>query len=111
VFKEDVVSGSEFFAVVSPTGAKAPQAAWTPAPTVPDLSGKVIAELWDYIFRGDVMFEVIRKEIRERYDDVTFVHWSEFGDIHGSTEAEVIAALPEELRRHGVDVTIVGVGA
>jgi hypothetical protein len=105
------MSGSEFFAVVSPTGAKAPQPQWTPPPAVPDLSGKVIAEIWDYIFRGDTMFEVIRQEIRARYDDVTFVHWSEFGDIHGATEAEIVAALPEKLRRYGVDVTIVGVGA
>jgi hypothetical protein len=105
------VSESEFFAAVSPAGAKAPRPAWTPPPAVPDLSGKVIAELWDYIFRGDIMFEVIRREIQERYDDVTFVHWSEFGDIHGSAEAEVIAALPEELRRHSVDLAIVGVGA
>lgn len=104
------MSESEFFKVVSPTGAKPPQPEWTPAPAVSDLSGKVIAEIWDYVYRGDIMFEEMRREIQSRYDDVTFIHWSEFGNIHGATEAEVIAALPDELRRRGVDLAIVGVG-
>lgn len=105
------MSESEFFSVVSPAGARAPQPEWVPAPAVPDLSGKVIAELWDYLYRGDVMFEEICREIQSRYDDVTFVHWSEFGNVHGPTEAEVIAALPGELRSRGVDAAIVGVGS
>jgi hypothetical protein len=74
------------------------------------LNGKVIAELWDWVFKGDIMFEALRKAIKEQYPDATFISWEEFGEIHGPNEDEVLKALPGKLKDFNVDVVICGVG-
>ncbi|MGN0837756.1 MAG: hypothetical protein ACI4NN_01540 [Pyramidobacter sp.] len=74
------------------------------------LNGKVVAELWDWVFKGDIMFEAFRAELKKRYPDIKFVSWKEFGEIHGAHEKEVLAALPENLKKFGVDAVICGVG-
>jgi len=38
---------------------------------LPDLSGKTVCELWDYIFRGDVMYAVIRERLTALYPGIT----------------------------------------
>ena len=78
-----------------------------------DLRGRTIAFVWDELFRGDEMFEVIREVAAERLGDVTFVDWEEFGNFHASTaeERRVLGALPERLRAHKVDLVISAVGA
>jgi hypothetical protein len=43
------------------------------------LEGKVVCELWDWIFKGDVIFEVFEQELAKRYPGITFVSWKEFG--------------------------------
>ena len=78
---------------------------------LPDLNGKVVAEVWDRVFRGDEMFPHVRDVIKRRFPGVTFVHHDEFGDIFGWNEREVIARLPELLDKHRIDAAIVGVGA
>ncbi|MEK7872683.1 MAG: hypothetical protein AAB502_02345, partial [Chloroflexota bacterium] len=60
---------------------------------------------------GDEMFAHIRRRIQERYRGTRFVDYKTFGNIHGRTEREVIAALPGLLREHGCEVVISGVGA
>jgi len=102
---------TEPFAVVAPTGVKAARDAWTPRPPLPDLTGKVVAELWDYVYRGDSMFEVIRAELTARYEGIRFVGYAEFGNIHGATEKEVIAGLSQRFVEYGVAAAIVGVGS
>lgn len=77
----------------------------------PDLSGKTVAELWDYIFRGDAMFARIREQLSTRYPGIRFVEFAEFGDIHGAGRDLVLAALPDRLRELGCDAVITGVGA
>lgn len=74
------------------------------------LEGKVIAELWDWIFKGDALFDVFEKELGKRYPGIKFVSWKEFGEIHGANEKEVLAALPEKLKQFNVDAVICGVG-
>jgi hypothetical protein len=77
------------------------------------LSGKRIGLIWDYLFRGDEIFELVQREIDARWDDVEYVGWEAFGDIHGSVAAEAaaIAELPDRLREYRVDAALVGVGA
>ncbi|MCL2670010.1 MAG: hypothetical protein FWE89_04930 [Syntrophaceae bacterium] len=74
------------------------------------LEGKVVCELWDWIFKGDQMFAVWEQELAKRYSGIRFVSWKEFGEIHGSNEKEVLASLPEKLKEHGCDAVICGVG-
>lgn len=83
------------------------------APTAPiaDLNGKTIGELWDWLFKGDQMYAIIREELRRRYPDVRFVRFQDFGNIHGQDEKRVIAALPDLLREHDVDLVVSSVGA
>ena len=74
------------------------------------LEGKVVAELWDWVFKGDVMFEAFEKELAKRYPGIKFISWKEFGEIHGGHEKEVLASLPEKFKKFGVDAVICGVG-
>jgi hypothetical protein len=74
------------------------------------LEGKVVCELWDWVFKGDQMFEVFENELANRYPRIKFVSWKEFGEIHGENEKKVLAALPEKLRKVHCDAVICGVG-
>jgi hypothetical protein len=77
------------------------------------LAGARVAYLWDELFRGPEMFEVISDVARERHGDVEFVGWEEFGNFHASAaeERRVLEALPELLRSHRVDLVVAAVGA
>jgi hypothetical protein len=98
------------FEVVWP-GARRASTRIGPTQPLDDLNGKVIAELWDRVFRGDEIFPRLREALRRRFPDVTFVDYDKFGDIFGWNEREVIERLPELLERYRVDAAIVGVGA
>lgn len=74
------------------------------------LDGVVVAELWDYLFKGDKAFPILRERLRKEFPNITFVEFPVFGNIHGPDEIEVVARLPETLRAHGVDAVICGVG-
>jgi len=74
------------------------------------LEGKVVAELWDWVFKGDIMFQAFEDELSKRYPGIKFISWKEFGEIHGGKEKEVLAALPQKLKDFGVDAVICGVG-
>ncbi len=78
---------------------------------IADLSGKTVCELWDYIFRGDVVYTMLREELRARYPGIKFVEYSEIGNTHGPAQREILANLPEKLRSLGVDAVISGIGA
>lgn len=81
-----------------------------PAKRLDTLEGKVIAELWSWTFKGDIMFEAFEEELPKRFPGVKLISWREFGEIHGANEREVLAALPEKLKEFGVDAAITGVG-
>lgn len=74
------------------------------------LNGKTIAQLWDFIFSGDKVFEALEQGIRARYPDVRFVSWREFGNTHGADERKILAELPQRLKALGVDGVISGMG-
>lgn len=74
------------------------------------LRGKTIAELWDYIFRGDEIFPILEAELARRFPDTRFVSYKTFGSTHGAEEREVLANLPAMLKEHGVDAVVSGMG-
>lgn len=80
------------------------------APRLDGLHGKTVAQLWDFLFRGDEVFETLEGALRERHPDIRFVSWREFGNIHGEDEVEILAGLPARLRQLGVDAVISGMG-
>jgi hypothetical protein len=80
------------------------------APRLSTLEGKTVAQVWDYVFRGDEVFEFLEQGLKARFPGVRFVSWREFGSTHGSDEREVVAALPQRFREMGVDAVISGMG-
>lgn len=74
------------------------------------LRGKTIAQLWDYIFRGDEIFPILEEELARRFPDTRFVNYKVFGSTHGADEREVLARLPAMLREQGADAVISGMG-
>lgn len=74
------------------------------------LNGKTVAQLWDFIFSGDQVFEALEDGLRARYPDVRFVSWREFGNTHGPDERKILADLPRRLKELGVDAAISGMG-
>jgi hypothetical protein len=83
----------------------------TAVDAVGSLNGKRIAFIWDYLFKGPVMWGYLSEQLRELYPEVEFVSYEEFGNIHGDDEVALVAALPEKLEKLGVDAAVVGVGA
>jgi hypothetical protein len=81
------------------------------APRPESLDGKRVALLWDYLFRGDDIFDVIEEELRKRFKGISFMGWREVGNIHGSDERQMIAALPARLQAAGVGAVITAVAA
>lgn len=103
------MNDSNAYEVVWPRG-KSTEVVNKLAKRLDTLEGKVIAELWDWIFKGDVMYEVFEKELVKQYPGIKFVSWREFGEIHGANEHEVLEALPRKLKEFKVDAVICGVG-
>ena len=80
------------------------------APRLDTLEGKTVAQLWDFLFLGDEVFELLEEGLKARHPGVRFVSWREFGSMHGGDERAVLAALPNRLRQLGVDAVISGMG-
>ena len=74
-----------------------------------DLRGKKVALVWDYLFKGDEIFELTKQQFRADYPGVEFVDYDVFGNFHD--DESLFDELPERLRELGVDATIVATGA
>lgn len=70
------------------------------------LNGKTVAQLWDFLFAGDEIYDALEHKLRETYPDVKFISWREFGNIHGQSEREILASLPQRFKEFGVDAAI-----
>ncbi|MFM5908460.1 MAG: hypothetical protein ACKOPO_12895 [Novosphingobium sp.] len=70
------------------------------------LNGKTVAQLWDYLFAGDEIYDALEHKLRETYPEVNFVSWREFGSTHGLNEKEILASLPQRFKELGVDAAI-----
>jgi len=82
-----------------------------PSARVTDLRNKVVGETWDYLFRGEEIFPILREELAARFPGIRFVTYDVFGNLHGPQQRELIARVPELLRQHRVDAVISGIGA
>jgi hypothetical protein len=80
------------------------------APRLSDLSGKTICELSDWLFKAEDVFPIIRESLAKRYPGIKLIDYTKFGNVHGSTEREVIASLPRLLSEYKCDAIISGVG-
>jgi hypothetical protein len=98
------------YGVVWPLGRRAADESPIP-PAIPDLDGKTVAFLWDNLFRGDEMFDLIADELKERYPSIRFVGWETFGNVHGANEIELLEELPGRLHELDVDAAVVAVAA
>ncbi|MBM3341161.1 MAG: hypothetical protein FJY56_03470 [Betaproteobacteria bacterium] len=98
------------YEVVWPLGKPA-YAARAPNERVADLSSKVIGETWDYLFRGEEWFPILREELSKRYPGIQFVTYDTFGNLHGLNQRELVAKVPALLKEHKVDAVISGIGA
>ena len=94
-------------AVVWPRGARTVTVGEL-AGRLDSLEGKTIAQLWDYLFRGDEIFPLLEEGLAQRIPGVKFVNFEVFGSTHGDEEHQVLADLPAKLKRHGVDAVISG---
>lgn len=98
------------YEVVAPTGRRV-RAAHLSAPPIGSLRGIRIAEIWDYLFRGDELFGLLREALRRRAAGIEIVPYPVIGRIHGPDEARLLAELPQVLARERVGAVISGVGA
>ena len=103
-------SNEPAYDVVWPLGKPA-YATRAPVARVADLNNKVIGETWDYLFRGEEWFPILREELTRRYPGIKFVTYETFGNLHGLHQRELIAKLPALLKQHKVDAVISAIGA
>ncbi|MDX5359969.1 MAG: hypothetical protein LPL00_01435 [Alphaproteobacteria bacterium] len=80
------------------------------APRLEKMDGAKVAFLWDYLFRGDEIWDVCTEELGKRFPGMEFVGYEEFGSTHGDEEHEVLAALPEKLKSLKIDAVVSGMG-
>lgn len=80
------------------------------APRLDSLEGKTVAQLWDYLFRGDEIFPMLEEALGERYPGIRFVSYDTFGSTHSEDERQILADLPGRLKEMGVDAVISGMG-
>lgn len=80
------------------------------SPRLDTLDGKTVAFLWDYLFRGDEIFPMIEQKLRQRFSNITFIGYEEFGSTHGDEERAILEGLPERLKALKVDAVISGMG-
>ena len=74
------------------------------------LEGKTIAQMWDYVFRGDEVFALLEEGLKPRYPNIRWVRYKEIGNTHGGEEREVVAAIPRKFRELKVDAVVSGMG-
>ena len=74
------------------------------------LEGKTVAQLWDFVFRGDEVFAALEEGLKDRFPNIRWISYKEFGSTHGSDEREVVASLAEKFKELEVDAMISGMG-
>jgi hypothetical protein len=97
--------GEGIYEVVWPSGERR-QKMRPLAKRLDTLNGKTIAQLWDFLFYGDEVFAELERKLAERYPEVKWVSWREFGSTHAVNEKELLASLPQRFKELGVDAAI-----
>ena len=103
----------EDLSVISPIGAEAVEAK-NLAKRLDTLNGKVVAEVWNEDFKGDIMFPIYRELLKERFPDVKIVPYTEIpcASLKGtpSYQREVLNSIIAALKEKGADAVIAGNG-
>jgi hypothetical protein len=102
-------AGDPVYSVVWPRSPRTAGLAPT-APRLDALEGKTIAFAWDYLFRGDEIWELLKEGLTARYPGMRFIGFEEFGSTHGPDEREIVAGLGAKLKAMGVDALVSGMG-
>lgn len=99
--------------VISPIGAEAVEQK-NLAPRLDTLNGKVVAEIWNEDFKGDIMFPIYRELLKERFPDVKIVPYTDlpYASLKGtpSYQREVLNDIMAALKAKGADAVITGNG-
>ncbi len=100
--------------VVSPVGL--PEAVTSSASRrLGNLDGKVIAEIWNGDFKGDVTFPLIRAKLLQQYPTLRIIPYTEFPHTHVSDDPvrqrERAGSIASQVKAMGCDAVISGVGA
>lgn len=98
------------YEVVWPLGKSAYRTR-APNARIDDLSGKVVGELWDYLFRGEDIFPIVREELSKKFPGIRFVTYDVFGNVHGPQQRTLVADVPKLLKQHGCNAVISAIGA
>jgi len=53
----------------------------------------------------------LEEGLKERYPNIKWISWKEFGPTHGNEEHEVLASIPQRFKEFGVDAAISAIGA
>jgi hypothetical protein len=110
VLSETEVLTEPVYEVISPLGPVR-ESKLEPVPGLPDLTGRKVGFVWDSLFDGDFLFEVISGELQQRFGGMEFFGYQRFGDIHGPDEKRVLEELPGLMHQLGIDAMVAGVGA
>ena len=102
--------GEPIYKVVWPLG-KSDYQIVSMKPRITDLSGKTVGELSHGGFRDQEIRPIVEETLSKQFPGIKFVDHTAFGNIHGPNEAKVVAALPANLHKHGVDAAITGIGS
>ena len=98
------------YAVVWPRGRRVKQEVRL-AKRLDTLDGKTIGFMWNGVFFGDKMFDVIKDELVNRYPRSKFVSFEVFSITQGQGDvAEAIADSPDKFKQYNCDAVISGVG-
>ncbi len=98
------------YKVVYPLGRSA-HVANVAAPRVDTLDGLTIGEFSNYQFHSSLTFSVIRKSLLKRFPNLRIIPYEVFGNVDDpNKESQVVRALPDSLRKHGVSAVITGNG-
>jgi hypothetical protein len=99
--------------VISPIGAEAVEQK-NLAKRLDTLNGKVVAEIWNEDFKGDIMFPIYRELLKERFPDVKIVPYTEipYASLKGTPayQREVLSRIIAALKEKGADAVIAGNG-
>ncbi len=80
------------------------------APRLSSLEGKTIGFVWDFLFRGDEIWPLIKRELSTRYQGLRFVDHDTFGSTHGEDEHQVLNSMPRVIAEMKIDAMVSGMG-
>jgi hypothetical protein len=104
---------SERFAVISPEGVP-PSSTGRISPHLDTLEGKVICEVYNNHFKGELMFRTYRRLFTDRYPGVKVIPYDELPIVYvggdPATQKQVAKQVAALAKERGADALITGNG-